>query len=122
MVSSVRDSSQRSSAPLVTRAMAPLPNTSISKTRFMKRMASPYRRCSIWTADLDGGLIVRDTDYWDSRELGESDMVGPADTTNVAVPLGAVHPGGVAAQRASAGPSRQRAADDRRHRPPLSLR
>jgi hypothetical protein len=45
--------------------------------------------------DLDGGLIVRDTDYWDSRELGESDIVGPADTTDVAVPLGAVHPGGV---------------------------
>ena len=45
--------------------------------------------------DLDGGLIARDTDYWDSRELGESDIVGPADTTDVAVPLGAVHPGGV---------------------------
>jgi len=45
--------------------------------------------------DLDGGLIARDTDYWDSRELAESDIVGPADTTNVALPLGAVHPGGV---------------------------
>jgi hypothetical protein len=32
--------------------------------------------------DLDGGLIARDTDYWDSRELGESDIVGPADTTD----------------------------------------
>ena len=42
--------------------------------------------------DLDGGLIARDTDYWDSRELGEPDIVGPADTTDVAVPLGAVHP------------------------------
>jgi hypothetical protein len=45
--------------------------------------------------DLDGGLIARDTDYWDSRELGESDIVGPADTAGVALPLGAVHPGGV---------------------------
>jgi hypothetical protein len=45
--------------------------------------------------DLDRGLIARDTDYWDSRELGESDIVGPADTTDVAVPLGAVHPGAV---------------------------
>jgi hypothetical protein len=45
--------------------------------------------------DLDGGLIARDTDYWDSRELGESDIVGPADTADVALPLGAVHPGGV---------------------------
>ena len=45
--------------------------------------------------DLDGGLIARDTDYWDSRELGESDIIGPADTTGVALPLGAVHPGGV---------------------------
>ena len=45
--------------------------------------------------DLDGGLIARDTDYWDSRELGESDIVGPAGTADVALPLGAVHPGGV---------------------------
>jgi hypothetical protein len=45
--------------------------------------------------DLDNGLITRDTDYWDSRELGEADIVGPAVTAGVAVPLGTVHPGGV---------------------------
>ncbi|WMT76408.1 nuclear transport factor 2 family protein [Bradyrhizobium sp. Ash2021] len=44
--------------------------------------------------DIDGGLIARDTDYWDSREFGESDIVGPAVTTGVAFPLGAIHPGG----------------------------
>jgi hypothetical protein len=27
--------------------------------------------------DLDGGLIARDTDYWDSRELGASDAPQP---------------------------------------------
>ena len=45
--------------------------------------------------DLDGGLIARDTDYWDSRELGASDIVGPADTSGVATPSAPVHPGGV---------------------------
>src|SRR5882757_1387863 len=44
--------------------------------------------------DLDNGLIARDTDYWDSRELGLSDRVGPAVTTGVAFQLGAVHAGG----------------------------
>ena len=29
--------------------------------------------------DLDNGLIARDTDYWDTRELGESDIIGPAN-------------------------------------------
>jgi hypothetical protein len=51
--------------------------------------------------DLDNGLIARDTDYWDSRELGMSDIVGPAATTGVAVPLGAVHAGGVPRTAAS---------------------
>ena len=46
--------------------------------------------------DFDGGLIARDTDYWDSRELGQSDIAGPAVTAGVAAPLGAVHAGGVA--------------------------
>src|SRR5260370_38427587 len=51
--------------------------------------------------DLDNGLVARDTDYWDSRELGMSDIVGPAVTTGVAVPLGAVHAGGVPRTAAS---------------------
>ena len=45
--------------------------------------------------DFDGGRIARDTDYWDSRELGLTDFVGPAVTSGVAAPLGAVHAGGV---------------------------
>jgi hypothetical protein len=45
--------------------------------------------------DLDNGLIARDTDYWDTRELGESDIIGPANTTGVALPLGTIHAGGV---------------------------
>lgn len=45
--------------------------------------------------DLDGGLIVRDTDYWDSGELGISDIVGPPITDGVALPFGAVHPNGM---------------------------
>jgi hypothetical protein len=45
--------------------------------------------------DLDNGLIARNTDYWDSRELGLSDIVGPVNTSGVAVPVfGPVHPGG----------------------------
>jgi hypothetical protein len=45
--------------------------------------------------DLDNGFIVRDTDYWDSGELGTSDIIGPAVTDGVALPLGAVHPNGM---------------------------
>ncbi len=44
--------------------------------------------------DLDGGHVVRSTDYWDSRELGQSDIVGPAATSGVVLPFGAVNPGG----------------------------
>lgn len=44
--------------------------------------------------DLDGGLIVRSTDYSDSRELGESDIVGPANTKGVAFPFAPIHAGG----------------------------
>ncbi len=44
--------------------------------------------------DLDGGHVVRSTDYWDSRELGQSDIVGPAATNGVVLPFGAVSPGG----------------------------
>ncbi|WP_031358203.1 nuclear transport factor 2 family protein [Caballeronia sordidicola] len=44
--------------------------------------------------DFDNGLVVRMTDYWDSRELGESDIVGPAVTQGVAFPFAPVHPGG----------------------------
>ncbi|TKC92316.1 hypothetical protein FAZ69_01120 [Trinickia terrae] len=45
--------------------------------------------------DFDNGLVVRMTDYWDSRELGESDIIGPAVTQGVAFPNAPVHPGGV---------------------------
>ena len=45
--------------------------------------------------DLDNGLIARDTDYWDTRELGESDIIGPAVTEGVALPLGTIHANGV---------------------------
>lgn len=45
--------------------------------------------------DLDGGLVLRDIDYWDSGELGSSDIVGPTNTTGVAAPLGPIHPGGI---------------------------
>jgi hypothetical protein len=51
--------------------------------------------------DIDNGLVARDTDYWDSRELGMSDIVGPANTSGVAIPLGAVHVGGVPRTAAS---------------------
>lgn len=45
--------------------------------------------------DFDDGLVARDTDYWDSRELGMSDIMGPAVTAGVALPFGTVHAGGV---------------------------
>jgi len=45
--------------------------------------------------DFDNGLVARDTDYWDTRELGTSDIVGPAVTAGVALPLGTIHAGGV---------------------------
>lgn len=44
--------------------------------------------------DFDNGLIARNTDYWDARELGPSDLVGPAVTDGVALPVGTVHAGG----------------------------
>lgn len=45
--------------------------------------------------DMSGGFISRNLDYWDSRELGQADITGGASTSGVAVPFGAVHPGGV---------------------------
>lgn len=45
--------------------------------------------------DFDNGLVARDTDYWDTRELGSSDIVGPAVMAGVALPLGTIHAGGV---------------------------
>lgn len=45
--------------------------------------------------DMSGGFISRNLDYWDSRELGQADITGPAVTSGVAVPFGAIHPGGV---------------------------
>ncbi|MFM0290743.1 nuclear transport factor 2-like protein [Paraburkholderia megapolitana] len=45
--------------------------------------------------DFDSGLVIRMTDYWDSREMGESDIVGPAVTQGVAFPNAPIHPGGV---------------------------
>jgi len=45
--------------------------------------------------DFDNGLVARDTDYWDTRELGNSDIVGPAVTAGVALPLDTIHAGGV---------------------------
>lgn len=54
--------------------------------------------------DLDEGLVARNTDYWDSREFGESDIVGPAVTAGVAYPLGAIHSGGQPRQSAPPAP------------------
>ena len=45
--------------------------------------------------DFDNGLVLRMTDYSDSRELGESDIVGPPNTQGVAFPTAPVNPGGV---------------------------
>lgn len=45
--------------------------------------------------DLDGGLVARQTDYSDTRELGVSDIVGPANLVGVAFPSAPIHPGGV---------------------------
>ena len=56
--------------------------------------------------DLDNGLIARDTDYWDTRELGESDIIGPANTTGVALPLGTIDAGGVPLSASSRRPFR----------------
>ncbi len=53
--------------------------------------------------DLDGGLVARETDYSDTRELGVSDIVGPANLTGVAFPSAPIHPGGV--PRSSATPA-----------------
>jgi len=44
--------------------------------------------------DMSDGFISRYVDYWDSRELGQADITGGASTSGVAVPFGAVHPGG----------------------------
>lgn len=54
--------------------------------------------------DLDEGLVLRDIDYWDSGELGSSDIVGPTNTTGVAAPLGPIHPGGIPRTSAIAPP------------------
>jgi hypothetical protein len=54
--------------------------------------------------DLDAGLVARDIDYWDSGELGTSDIVGPTSTTGVAAPLGPIHPNGVPRTNAIAPP------------------
>lgn len=45
--------------------------------------------------DMSDGFISRNLDYWDSRELGQADITGGGATTGVAVPFGAVHPGGI---------------------------
>lgn len=45
--------------------------------------------------DMSDGFISRNVDYWDSRELGQADITGGGATSGVAVPFGAVHPGGV---------------------------
>ncbi len=45
--------------------------------------------------DMSGGLISRNVDHWDSRELGQADITGGGSTGGVAVPFGAVHPGGI---------------------------
>lgn len=45
--------------------------------------------------DMSNGFISRNLDYWDSRELGQADITGGGTTSGVAVPFGAVHPGGV---------------------------
>ncbi len=45
--------------------------------------------------DLDNGHVARETDYSDTRELGVSDIVGPADLSGVAFPSAPIHPGGV---------------------------
>lgn len=45
--------------------------------------------------DLSDGFISRNVDYWDSRELGQADITGGGTTSGVAVPFGAVHPGGI---------------------------
>ncbi len=44
---------------------------------------------------MSNGLISRNVDYWDSRELGQADITGGAAMSGVAVPFGAVHPGGI---------------------------
>ncbi len=45
--------------------------------------------------DMSDGFISRNLDYWDSRELGQADITGGGTTSGVAVPFGAVHPGGI---------------------------
>jgi len=45
--------------------------------------------------DMSDGFISRNVDYWDSRELGQADITGGGTTSGVAVPFGAVHPGGI---------------------------
>ena len=48
--------------------------------------------------DLDSELIVRNTDYWDSRELGQADLTGPTNTAGVVEPFGTIHSGGMPLQ------------------------
>ena len=45
--------------------------------------------------DVSNGVISRNLDYWDSRELGQADITGGGTTNGVAAPFGAVHPGGI---------------------------
>jgi hypothetical protein len=54
--------------------------------------------------DLSEGLVLRDIDYWDSGELGSSDIVGPSNTSGVAAPLAPIHPGGIPRTSAVAPP------------------
>jgi hypothetical protein len=44
--------------------------------------------------DMRGEQILRNTDYWDSAQLSEADLFGPASTTGVAFPAVPVHPDG----------------------------
>jgi hypothetical protein len=56
--------------------------------------------------DIRGGKVLRNSDYWDSAQLSEADIFGPASKTSIAFPAVPVHPDAPlnphsAAQRAS---------------------
>jgi hypothetical protein len=52
--------------------------------------------------DMREGKVLRNTDYWDSAQLSEADIAGPASKTGIAFPAVPIHPDGPLNPRSAA--------------------
>jgi hypothetical protein len=57
---------------------------------------------SVTILDMRDAKILRNTDYWDSAQLSETDIFGPANQTGIAFPVVPVHPDGPLNPRSAA--------------------